>query len=355
MQKDAYYIGFNSEMFWYYPGTNRTYLIGEPTSSTRNGYNFDKNKKIYIPSVRDFFDGAAKEAGLTTYISTLLFAGGNYGATLSKAIFDGTNTMRAVLNWNVIPFSDINNKETLIKKLLFESSSSQFDYLLIDNDQLVENEFDVSTISSNLANMVYAKSNDSSSQKAEKASQIYNTFSIHSITDYKGNKLVYCSFIYSNDQKYIFFKDIKLVKSRSDESSVTESVTNLGFISSSSTINSKLNLIVEELTQSFIKLSLLIFIICLLFLLIVTILSSRYLADFIMDDVIRLCIKIQIAKNTQDRISKMKLHDQNIKFSQNYRDIEKLFDENNKNEIDILYNTIASYIYVLLKIKFLLK
>ena len=339
MQKDSYYIGFYSEMFWYYPGTNRTYHLGEPTSLTRNGYDFDKNKKIYIPSVRDFFDGAAKEAGLTTYISTLLFAGGNFGATLSKAIFDGTNTMRAVLSWNVIPFSDVNNKEIIIKKLLFESSSSQFDYLLIDNDQLVENEFDVSTISSNLANMVYAKSKDSSSQKAEKASQIYNTFSIHSITDYKGNKLVYCSFIYSNDQKYIFFKDIKLVKSRSDESSVTESVTNLGFISSSSTINNKLNLIVEELTQSFIKLSLLIFIICLLFLLIVTILSSRYLADFIMDDVIRLCIKIQIAKNAQDIISKMKLRDQNINFSQKYRNIEKLFDEDNKNEIDILYNT----------------
>ena len=194
--------------------------------------------------------------------------------------------------------------------------------------------------------MVYAKANDSSSQKAEKASQIYNSFSIHSITDYKGNKLEYCSFIYSNDQKYIFFKDIKLVKSRSDESSVTESVTNLGFISSSSTINSKLNLIVEELTQSFIKLSLLIFIICLLFLLIVTILSSRYLADFIMDDVIRLCIKIQIAKNAQDRISKMKLQDQKINFSQKYRNIEKLFDEDNKNEIDILYNKIEDILII---------
>ena len=128
MQKDSYYIGFYSEMFWYYPGTNRTYHLGEPSSLTRYGYDFDKNKKIYIPSVRDFFDGAAKEAGLTTYISTLLFAGGNFGATLSKAIFDDTNTMRAVLSWDVIPFSDINNKETLIKKLLFESSSSQFDY-----------------------------------------------------------------------------------------------------------------------------------------------------------------------------------------------------------------------------------
>ena len=43
---------------------------------------------------------------------------------------------------------------------------------------------------------------------------------------------------------------------------------------------------------------------------------------------------------------KMKLQDQKINFSQKYRNIEKLFDEDNKNEIDILYNKIEDILII---------
>ena len=211
VQKDSYFIGFYSELFWYYPGTNRSYFVGEPSSLTRNGYDFDRNKKVYLPSVRDFFDGASKETGLTTYISTLLFAGGNFGATLSKAILDPMQSMRAVLSWNIIPFSDIKNKEVLIRKLFFDSAKNQFDYLLVDDSKLEEDNYNINSIASDLANMVYASPNDTSAQTEIKTKEILKEFAVNSITDYKGNKLTYCSFKHGGDHKYLFFGDIKLL------------------------------------------------------------------------------------------------------------------------------------------------
>ena len=59
--------------------------------------------------------------------------------------------------------------------------------------------------------MVYASANDTSTQKIDKFSEILKEFEVNSITDYKGNKLTYCSFKYGGDQKYLFFGDIKLL------------------------------------------------------------------------------------------------------------------------------------------------
>ena len=347
VQKDAYYIGFYSELFWYYPGTNRSYFVGEPSSLTRNGYNFDRNKKAYLPSVRDFFDGASKETGLTTYISTLLFAGGNFGATLSKAILDPMQSMRAVINWNIIPFSDIKNKEVLIRKLFFNSFKNQFDYLLVDDSKLEEDNYNIDSISSDLANMVYASANDTSTQKIDKFSEILKEFEVNSITDYKGNKLTYCSFKYGGDQKYLFFGDIKLVKSRSDESSVTESVAKLGFISSSSIIDDQLNTIINDLTNSFIKMNMIIVVIVLMLVLFLTIISSRFLADFIMNDVIKLAIKMKLAQNAQVKLANRTKRNQKIEFSHTFYDISENAEADNKNEIDILFCEVEDILKVL--------
>ena len=208
VHKDGYYIGFYSELFWYYPGTNRVYYAGVPDSTTINGYDFNTNKKVYLPSVRDFFNRGSNETGLTTYISTKPFAGGNYGSTFSKAILDPMQSMRAVINWNIIPFSDIKNKEVLIRKLFFDSSENQFDCLLVDDSKLEEDNYNISSIASDLANFVY-----NSTQTESKTQEILKEFTVNSITDYKGSKLTYCSFKYGGDQKYLFFGDIELLSS----------------------------------------------------------------------------------------------------------------------------------------------
>ena len=120
---------------------------------------------------------------------------------------------RAVISWNIIPFSDIKNKEVLIRKLFFDSSRNQFDYLLVDDSKLEEDNYNINSIASDLANMVYASPNDTSAQTEIKTKEILKEFAVNSITDYKGNKLTYCSFKYGGDQKYLFFGNIELLSS----------------------------------------------------------------------------------------------------------------------------------------------
>ena len=202
-------------------------------------------------------------------------------------------------------------------------------------------------ISSDLANMVYASLNDTSSISAIKANTIYNTLSIKSLKSTKGKDITYLSYIYNGEMKYLFVGDIKLIYERSDGTFITEKACKIGFISSSSTIDNELNAIVSELTSSFVKINSLFVFICLSFVLIVTIISSRYLADFIMDDIIKLWIMIKLTQISQAKLVSKHKKNQKIEFTQKYYDVGSRIHPYNKNEIDILYSEIENILKVL--------
>ena len=316
-------MGFYSELFWFYPAQNKSYFAAPTTSSSRYGYNFETNQKIYFATIRQWFDWGSKDSGLTTYISTYLFAGGAIGATMSKAFMDSQQSMRGVINYDFLPYSSPENKNTLISKLLFGDTGTEFDYLLIDQNLVADGNFDIPTISTNLASMVYATPTDSSAITSAKAKAIQNSFSVSSFNDVNGNTVTFWQFTYNGDKKYLFNGDIKLVRARSDESSVIELINELGFISSSATIDNELNAIVDELTSSFITINILICFICLIFVLMLSILASRYLADFIMNEVIRLWVKMKLAQTAQAKMLRNQSRNQKVEFSQKFYDRTK--------------------------------
>ena len=90
-------------------------MAGEPSSLTRYAYDFNTNKKLYFPSVRDYFDIGTKDSGFSSYVSTLLLGGGGFGAEIAKAFFDDKQSMRGVISSIVISYSSNYNKEYIIK------------------------------------------------------------------------------------------------------------------------------------------------------------------------------------------------------------------------------------------------
>ena len=127
------YLGFPSELFCNYPGTYKSYYNGSPSSSSRVGYDFSKNKTIYFPTIRQWYDFAIRGDGLTTFVSTYIFAGGgSFGSTMSQSFIDSNNTIRGVISYDILPFSSPTHKETLIRKLLFDVTDDEFDYFMIE-------------------------------------------------------------------------------------------------------------------------------------------------------------------------------------------------------------------------------
>ena len=166
LYKDLLYLGFPSELFWNYSATIKSYYKGSPSSSSNVGYDFDTNRTIYFPTIRQWYDLANRGAGLTTFVSTYIFAGGgSFGSTMSQAFLDSENTMRGVISYDILPFSSPDHKETLIRKLLFDLSEDNFDYFMILSSEVNSNNINTDEIISNLANMVYAKSTDSTETK----------------------------------------------------------------------------------------------------------------------------------------------------------------------------------------------
>jgi len=89
ISKANIYMGYDSELFCYFPGVNKSYYSGSPTSPTRVGYNFALNKTVYYPTIRNWYDAGVKGTGLSTFVSTYTFAGtGGIGSTISQAILD---------------------------------------------------------------------------------------------------------------------------------------------------------------------------------------------------------------------------------------------------------------------------
>ena len=192
-------------------------------------------------------------------------------------------------------------------------------------------------ISSDLANMVYASANDTAAISELKTQRIESTLNINYFEDTNKKNVVYFSFMHQRDLKYLFLGEINLVYERSDGSSIIQNAAKIGFISSSSTIENQLNTVINDLTNSFIKANMIIIVIVLVSVLFVTIISSRFLADFIMNDVIKLAIKMKLAQNAQAKLANRHKRNQKIEFSHTFYDINSKADTDNKNEIDILY------------------
>ena len=340
-------MGFYSELFCFYPAQNKSYFAGPTTSSSRYGYNFDTNQKIYLATIRQWFDWGSKNSGLTTYINTYLFAGGTIGATMSKAFLDPMQSIRGVINYDFIPYSSTGNKNTLISKLLFGDQNTEFNYLMIDQNLVADGNFDISTISTNLATMVYASSTDTSSITAAKTSQIYNSFTVNTFTDIKGNSIAYSSYSYNGVKYYLFYGDINIVRARRDETYVIELINELGFISSSSTIDNEVNTIIQSLTTSLITVNILICLICILIDLVVGIFSSRYLADLTLDKIIKLWVKIKLAQNAQAKMMRNQSRNQKVEFSQRFYDRSKNALYTNENEMDQLFLEVEDILKIL--------
>ena len=136
--------------------------------------------------------------------------------------------------------------------------------------------------------------------------EISSQLTINYFTNTNGKSISYISYYVSSVQKYLFFSDIELLRTRSDNSEVREVVNKVGFTGNSKTLEGNLNVIVSDLSMSFIYLNLIVWIICILIIIVITIVSSRYLSDSIMDPIVSMCIKMKIAQYTQRKIRIMR-------------------------------------------------
>ena len=93
--------------------------------------------------------------------------------------------------------------------------------------------------------------------------------------------------------------------------------------------------------------NMIIIVIVLLLVLFFTVISSRFLADFIMNDVIKLAIKMKLAQNAQAKLANMHKRNQKIEFSHTFYDISENAEADNKNEIDILFCEVEDILKVL--------
>lgn len=250
---------------------------------------------------------AIQGSGLTTFVSTYVFAGGgDIGSTLSQASKDKRDVMRNVISYDILPYSTSQNKETLIRKLLYgEGTGDDFAYFLIDENKVNLANFDVDAVASDLANMVYSKSTDSASDKLKTKESIKSNFEINTFTDTEGRLTTYASYVYEDDLKFLFFSEIELVRSRIDDTNVRQSVNKVGFIGSASIFKGEIEKTVQSLTINFVFLNIGICFLCILLAMMVSIVASRYLSDNIMDEIINLCIKMKIAQITQAKVRRM--------------------------------------------------
>lgn len=205
----------------------------------------------------------------------------------------------------------------------------------------------MSGIASDLATMVHAEASDTAVTTAAKAAQIKSTFSVNSFVDTNKQTITYVSYTYKGETKYLFFSGIELMRSRSDESQVRESVNSIGFISNSNTIDDELNVIVSELTATLIKVNVIVCLVCLVIVLVVSIVASRYLADSVMDNIIRLCIKMKIAQTTQAKTVRMQARNQNkLEFTQKFYKRGRGALSSSENEVDVLFCVVEDIIKI---------
>ena len=87
----------------------------------------------------------------------------------------------------------------------------------------------------------------------QKQNEISQKLSVKTFVDTSGKEFVYIEFFYQGEKKNIFFSPLCLIRSRADDSAFKEEISKLGFIGSSSSIESQYTMVVSELTYSFIK------------------------------------------------------------------------------------------------------
>ena len=181
----------------------------------------------------------------------------------------------------------------------------------------------------------------------QKQNEISQKLSVKTFVDTSGKEFVYIEFFYQGEKKNIFFSPLCLMRSRADDSAFKEEISKLGFIGSSSSIESQYTMVVSELTYSFINVNVYVTIICWIIILIVSIFSSRYLADTIMDRIITLWIKMKIAQISHAKIQKNNARNRKIEFSKSLFGTSNDPDSESKNEIDILFQEVEDIIKVI--------
>ena len=72
--------------------------------------------------------------------------------------------MYGAISYDILPYTSYDTKDTLIRKLLFDSSSTDFQYFMIDQIYVQEGNFSTSEIVNDLTNMVYTASSSTTDQ-----------------------------------------------------------------------------------------------------------------------------------------------------------------------------------------------
>ena len=358
--KETIYIGWYSELFWdYHIEVNKTksYYYRYPDSSSRVAYNFTNETSIFIPSLRLWFDKSTQGSSLTTFVSTYVFAGsGNIGATLSMAFDNSTMNPLGAMSYDILPYSAAADKNTLINKLFLDpQSTDDFQYIMIDEEKVQAGNYDYDAISSDLAVMVYSNDNDTVEQEAANLQQIRSTLKVESFTDITDNKISYFSYVFDNEKKYLFFSDIELMRSRSDDFTVRENVNKVGFTGNAASLDRELQEIINDLTVRLVIFNVIFSIVICIIALLMTILASRLLVDSIMNNIIQMCIKIKIAQTSQVKIRRRQELSKELEMTVSFysRDGEQI--QNNKNEMYQLFKVIEDVLKIFMIKNFELK
>ena len=153
------------------------------------------------------------------------------------------------MSYDILPYSAAADKNTLINKLFLDpDSTDDFQYTMIEEEKVEEGSYDYDVISSDLAVTVYAEENDSDEQTAANIQQIRSTLKVESFTDITDDVTVYFSYFFDNEKKYLFFSDIALMRSRSDDSNVVENVNKVRFTGNAASFDRELHEIINDLT-----------------------------------------------------------------------------------------------------------
>ena len=293
-----------------------------------------------------------RASGLTTFASTYVFAGsGSIGATLDIAFKDDLDSMNGVLSYDILPYTSFDQKDTLIRKLFFNpTSEDEFQYFMIDSEEVEQDNYNIDAITSDLANMIYADADDTSEDISEKQETIQNSFESHTFTDLTGGEVTYFKYVFDNEAKYLFFSDIKLMRERSDSSGIVAPVNKVGFTGAADSLDSELNEIIEELTFQFILSTIFFSIVVLIISMVIGILASRQLVDLIMNDIIKMCIKVQIAQTAQAKIARQQRLNKKVVTSNVMTDRNVEERKTNKNEMYNLFKIVED-ILTIFKIK----
>lgn len=308
VKKDMIYIGFYSELFWdHQTNSKKSYYTGAPSSTSRVGYDFEKNSSIYFPTIRSWFDVGSQGNGFTTFVSTYIFAGsGSIGATLSVAFTDEIDSILGVANYDILPYTSIDDKNGIIRKLFFDPDSpDEFQYMMIDSVYVEIDNYNTNKITNDLAIMIYASSTDTPDDTQAKIDEIRQNFKAETFVDMSGEEIVYFSYYIYGEQKYLFFSEIELMRTKNDGTELRSSVNKVGFTGNAKSLNKEINDLINSLTIKFISFNIAFAIVITICSLFMSIYISRMLVDSTMNKIIKMCIKIKIAQTSHAKARRM--------------------------------------------------